>query len=185
MEIKDVIYSRRSVRNYSEKAVDKAAIESLIDAAIQAPSAMNSQPWAFGVVQDKELLRKVSDRAKEEFLRVANVGEYRETLENPEFNIFYNVTTLIIIFARPNVSPMAGTDCSLAAENLMLMAKNLGLGTCWIGFSIPFLSNPEGKQMLGIPEDYSVVAPIIVGYPAEEPEAREKNPPEIVFWRNG
>ena len=61
MELKDAIYSRRSVRKYTDKIVDKETINELINAAVKAPSAMNAQPWVFYVIQDKDLLKELSD----------------------------------------------------------------------------------------------------------------------------
>lgn len=187
MDIKEAIYTRRSVRGYQSKPVEKAAIEQLIDAAIQAPTAMNTQPWAFAVIQDAATLKDISDRTKAHLLSKMDempvFETYREILESPDFNVFYGAPALVIICARPKVSPIAGTDCALAAENMMLAARSLGLGTCWIGFAAMYLSSPEAKRQFGIPEDYSVEAPIIVGYLEGEFASMEKNPPEMIYWR--
>ena len=64
MQLKEAIHGRRAVRDYTDQPVDKAAVTTLIEAAIQAPSAINKQPWAFVVIQDKALLKLYSDRAK-------------------------------------------------------------------------------------------------------------------------
>jgi nitroreductase len=64
LNLQEAIENRRSVRNYTPQKVDKAIVEKLIEAAIQAPSAGNSQPWSFAVIQDKKLLQEYSDRAK-------------------------------------------------------------------------------------------------------------------------
>ncbi len=185
METRDVIYNRRSVRDFRDKAVDQALIEVLFAAAAQAPSAMNSQPWAFGVIQGAGTLLDISNRAKSYLLRQMDENSklqgYRAALESPDFNIFYNASTLLVILAKPDASPDPTTDCCLAAENLMLMARELGLGTCWIGFSRFFLNTPEAKRELGIPEDYSIIAPLIVGYPAGEMSTMDKNAPEVLF----
>jgi nitroreductase len=92
VNIKEAIYGRRSVRDYTDRPVAKAAVEELLEAAIQAPSAINQQPWAFAVIQDKALLRNLSDRAKDllakslhlEFL----VLELREMFSDRAFTSF-------------------------------------------------------------------------------------------------
>jgi nitroreductase len=73
-------------------------------------------------------------------------------------------------------------DCWLAAENLMLMACGLGLGTCPIGFAVPILNTPEVKRELGIPAEYEVVAPIAVGFPRGFTPPVSRRPPEIIAW---
>lgn len=187
MDLKEVLYTRRSIRAYQDKPLDRATIEQLIDAAIQAPSAMNIQPSAFAVIQDKSLLADLSDKIKAYLLSVLDkmpaLERYREAMQSPDYNVFYHAPALVIICAKPGVSPAAEIDCTLAAENLMLMAREMGLGSCWIGFASIYLSNAEAKTALGIPADYTVVAPIIVGHPAMDFFEMEKNPPEMIFWK--
>jgi nitroreductase len=186
MELMDAIYRRRAVRAYKDQAVDQITVKVLIDAAIQAPSAMNQQPWAFAVVQDRVVLAQWSDRAKAHLLSTTDsgipLGELRNMLANPDYNIFYDAVTLILIWAKPGALN-AAEDCCLAAENLMLTACSLGFGTCVIGFARPWLSLPETKRELGIPADYEPVLPIIVGYPRGDTPATARAEPEILFWK--
>lgn len=187
MDIKQAIYTRRSIRAYQNKPVDKALIEQCIDAAVQAPTAMNSQPWAFAVITDAAILKDISDRTKAHLLSMMDkmpaFEGYREMLENPEFNVFYGAPAMVIVCSRPEASPAPQLDCALAAENFMLTARELGLGTCWIGFAGMYLSSPEAKRQFGIPESYAVQAPIIIGYPEGEFFSMEKNAPEMIFWK--
>ena len=139
MELMETIYNRRSVRFYTGEPVEKDTIEKLIKAGIQAPSAMNVQPWAFAVIQDKALLQKISDETKVYLL--ASISErpylecYRQIFSDPEFHIFYNAPALIITLAKPE-GANASCDCTLAAQNIMLAAHSLGLGSCWIGVNV-------------------------------------------------
>lgn len=186
MELKEAIYHRRSVRDYTDQPVDQSTITTLIRAAIQAPSAINLQPWAFVVIQDKALLKRYSDRAKvlasEATEPAAAHPELKEMLSDPAFNIFYNAGTLIVICAKP-VGQHPAWDCYLAAQNLMLAAHSLGLGTCPIGLAWTLLDQPDVKQELHIPMDYTPVVPIIVGYPRTRTTATERKEPEILCWR--
>lgn len=186
MDIFEAIRTRRSIRNFTEEPVPKAMVEQLLENAILAPSSSNSQPWNFVVIQDKELLKSYSDRAKTLMLKTmeshSDPYNYIERLSNPDFNIFYNAGTLIIIYSKSQSALRAG-DCCLAAQNLMLSAHANGLGTCWIGFSLQLINSPEFKKELGIPEKYNGVAPLILGYPVELPAPTPRKPVEIITWK--
>src|SRR5579871_231547 len=132
MELMDAIYQRRAVRSYTDRVVDRDTIRKLFWAAVQAPSAINAQPWAFAVIQDRDLLKQISDRARTHFLKTAGgaiPASLWDVVTAPDFNMFYNAGTLILICAKPT-EPAAAEDCCLAAQNLMLAACDLGLATC-------------------------------------------------------
>lgn len=182
MDLIEAIYSRRAVREFTAEPVDEKILQQLIDAAIQAPSAVNQQPWSFSVVRDKALLARISHEAKAHTLRTTPIGlashHFQEILSNPNFDIFYHAPALILISAVAQ-SPWAVEDCSLAAENMMLAARASGLGTCWIGFAQAWLGTPEGKAALNLPASYVPVAPIIVGRPKSAPPPVPRKKPEI------
>jgi nitroreductase len=158
----------------------------VIRAAIQAPSAINMQPWAFVVIQDKPLLKRYSDRAKvlvrETMDLAAAPAELSQMLSDPAFNIFYNAGTLIVIYARP-AGDHPDWDCCLAAQNLMLAAEDMGLATCPIGFAWSLLEQPDVKQELKVPVEYVPVMPIIVGYPRQPTAPTPRKEPEILCWK--
>ena len=186
MELLEALYRRRSVRAYTSKPVDRSIVMMLLRAAVQAPSTENKQPWAFAIVQDAAFLRRYSDRAKAMLLATLEPGSpwtaHRDHLADPDFNIFYDATTLIIVCAKP-LGRSAAEDCCLAAENLMLAACGFGLGTCPIGFARPWLSRADVKDELGIPADYDPVFPVVVGHPREEPAPVMRHEPAIIFWK--
>ena len=186
MDAMQAIYERRAVRSYTTRRVDPEMIRTLIDAAIQAPSAVNQQPWAFVVIQDSRLLERLSARSKQLMLAQVKPGsalwEHSGMLKDPAFNVFYDAGTLIVVCAARGDWP-ANEDCCLAAQNLMLAAHALGLGTCPIGFAREALNEPDAKRELGIPADHSVVMPIIVGYPREHPAATPRRVARILSWK--
>jgi nitroreductase len=186
MDINQAISNRRSVRDYKPLAVEESSIRRLIDAAIQAPSAVNEQPWTFTVVRDQALLNRVSHEAKAHMLATLPAGEsagsqterFRSMLSDPGFQIFYHAPVLILVSANAPGSWIV-EDCALAAQNLMLAASAMGLGTCWIGFAQPYLNTSAGKQVLGIPQSWVPVAPIILGNPRQPAPAVPRKEPTI------
>lgn len=188
MELMQAIYSRRAVREFTAESVDEKTLRQLIDAAIQAPSAVNEQPWLFSVVLNKELLSRISHEAKTHMVKTTPAGllshsrHFQEILNDPTFDIFYHAPALIVISALAK-SPWVVEDCALAAENLMLAARALGLGTCWIGFSQGWLGTTEGNAALNLPPAYLPVAPIIVGHPKSTPASVARQEPKINWVR--
>jgi nitroreductase len=182
MDVKQAIYGRRAVRDFTAAPVDEAMLRELIDAAVQAPSAVNQQPWSFTVVRDKALLARISREAKAHMLKMTPAAllshHFEEILNDGSFNIFYDAPALIVIASLAD-SAWAVEDCALAAQNLMLAATASGLGTCWIGFAQGWLATPEGKAALGLAESYRPVAPIIVGHPNTVPPPVARNTPRI------
>ncbi|MFZ1100964.1 MAG: nitroreductase family protein [Steroidobacteraceae bacterium] len=174
MDLDQAIYARRAVREYTAEAVDEATLRRLIDAAIQAPSAVNEQPWVFSVVRDRAVLASISRAAKAYVLATPPVGvpphHLQELLDDPEFDVLYRAPVLIVISSASR-SQWAVENCSLAAENLMLAARAAGLGTCWIGFAQAWLGTAEGKATIQLPQECLPVAPIIVGHPKSFPHA--------------
>jgi nitroreductase len=188
MSVEDAIRERRSIRAYAAGTLDRATVRALLEAAVLAPTAVHEEAWAFVVVQDRTLLERISDRAKPLFVAEArrahldHGGHALETFTQPEFNIFYDAGTLIVICAKVN-GPFVAADCWLAAENLMLVARARGLGTCVIGCALGALNLPEMKNELGIPAGFAPVAPIVVGVPAGPTPASPRKEPKILAWR--
>jgi len=181
MDLKEAIYTRRAVREFTADPVDERTIRQLVAMAIQAPSAVNQQPWSFCVIRDKAVLDHISSKAKTHMLRTSQAAlshHFQTILNDPKFHIFYHAPVLVLISSVTD-SPWTVEDCSLAAENLMLAARAAGLGTCWIGFAQAWLGTPEGKAALNLPAAYVPVAPIIVGHPKSEPPPIPRKEPEI------
>ncbi|HUI21829.1 MAG TPA: nitroreductase family protein [Methylocella sp.] len=164
MDIMEAIYTRRTVHEFTAESVDGAAV--------QAPSAVNRQPWSFVVVQDKALLARISREAKAHLLRTSPAGlvshHFEDLLSNQDSGIFYHAPALIVISTMTD-SPWAVDDGSLAAQNLMLAARAAGSGTWWVGFAKAWLGTPEVKAALNLPAAYVPIAPIIVGHPKSAP----------------
>ena len=182
MELMEVLRKRRAVREYTAAQLDAVTIERLIKAATLAPSAMNQQPWTFAALLDRKRIEGYGERAKSWLLAnlpaAGSEETFRELLEDPHFALFYHAPALVLVLAN-TPDRQAIEDCCLAAENLMLAARDEEIGTCWIGLARPWLNLPATKKELGLPEECEVVAPIILGFAKEWPEPHGRNLPEI------
>ncbi len=184
MNIFETILARRSVRQYKARVVDQAILRTLLEAAVRAPTAMHQEPWGFILVQDKKLLLQLSAIARPIFLeqikqQALHNTQKLEDFNQTDFNIFFFFNILILICGKAAV-PFVEADCWLAAENLMLAACAMGLGTCIIGSAMPAFSIAKVRSMLAIPADYTVVAPIVVGYPDDEITPSKRKSPLIL-----
>ena len=157
----------------------------MLEAAVYAPSAINVQPWKFTIMTSKAEMKRLSDIAKPALARMLpDVGDeglvgLKKRLSDPNYNIFYNAPLLVFISGIK--SPYAVYDCSMAAQNMMLAAYTLGIGSCWIGTAVVLANDPKMKPSLGIPEDHDVHAAVIFGYPKGGfPKAPEKRPAQIL-----
>jgi len=188
MNIDEAISGRRSVRNYTSKKIDEATVRLLLEAAVQAPTAIHEEPWAFIVVQEKNQLNRLSDHAKEllnsgaDPIHPSGTSHLSDHLVSPEFNTFYNATTLIVICGK-QTGAFVAADCWLAAQNLMLTAYAQGLGTCVIGLAVTALNTPQWKEELGMPVNMTAFVPIIVGAPASATPPVPRKPPNILSWK--
>jgi nitroreductase len=167
------IYLRRAVRDYRPEDVPDDIIKELIKVGTYAPSAMNKQPWRFVVVKDKDTIAMLSDRAKKSWLDSAaktddpDIARLAGAMKMPGFNIFYNAPVVVFIFAAPGAM-RPECECALAAGNMMLAARSLGIGSCWIGLAMPLGQDEAFLREMKVPGGHRLVAPLIFGYPIKD-----------------
>ncbi len=184
----EAILARRSVRSYTSDMLPRNIVQTLLEAAVRAPTAMLEEPWAFVVVQNRQLLERLSERAKPIFVeevRHRNSQGANHAFEHsvrPDFDLFHGAGTLVIICAKPS-SQFGVATCWLAAENMMLAACEMGLGSCVIGSSVSTLNIRTVKTELGIPDEYTAIVPIIMGVPKEETKATGRKEPLVLAWK--
>ena len=155
------IQKRRSIRKFRDKPVEQEKIDIIIEAALRSPSSMGRDPWEFIVVDDRELLEKLS-RAKphgSSFLKGATLG--------------------VAVCADAGRSDVWIEDASIASTHIYLAAESLGLGACWIqmrkrNYSDDLTSGQYVASLLNLPEKVEVLSIIAVGYPAEEKSPHRK-----------
>lgn len=163
----DTIYARRSIRSYQEKPVEAEKLETLLKAAMAAPSAMNSKPWEFVVVTQPEKMATIRS--------VMLLGRYNA----PAAIVVCGNTAFL---RRPMAAKFWVQDCSAATENILLAAVELGLGTVWLGVHPIHNFSKQISKLLGLPDSVQPLNVIYVGYPAEEKPPRTQFDPERVHW---
>jgi nitroreductase len=183
----ETILNRRSVRSYKPQPVPAEILKTIIGAANQAPSGMNTQPWRFVVVEDKDLKRKLVETAvpnSKKYLeplkdvnpaRHASIMKRYEELEDP---VYYSAPAIIFVIGS---GTYASDSCPLACSNLMLAALSFGLGSCWVKLGSLVTDNPEIVTALELKEGETIFGPILVGYPTEQPKAPPKKEP-VTKW---
>ena len=165
MPVMEAVRTRRSIRNYLDKPVEKEKLDLIMEAARNAPSARNEQMWRFIVVRDPDLLK----------LLYAAAYEQPAVREAPCAIVACGTGSRVMDCGQPTDT----VNLSIAMAYILLEAHEQGLGTCWLGR----FDADAVRAALGIPADVSVVAFTPLGYPAVVPEARPRKPvEEVVSW---
>ncbi len=161
MSLMELFRKRRSVRNYSDRPVPREDILKCLEAARLAPSACNSQPWHFIVIDEPELRKRVADRIFS--------GLYAMNHFAKEAPVLVAVITEKMKFLAALGSQVRDTryclvDLGIATEHLVLQAEALGIGSCWIGW----FDEKALRGILKVPQDKKIDIVISLGYPAED-----------------
>lgn len=168
MSFLDLCRSRSSLRRYAAKAVPREAIDHCLEAARLAPSACNSQPWSFIVVDDDDLRPRLAEAA---FSGLYSMNKFAK-----DAPVLVVVVTERSKYAAALGGSLRGTqysliDIGIACEHLVLQAEEEGLGTCWLGW----FNEKAVKKLLGLPRSTKLDVIISMGYPPDDAEPREKN----------
>ncbi|NLT95984.1 MAG: nitroreductase family protein [Clostridia bacterium] len=182
MDVLECIATRRSIRSYTDEQIPEETILELIELGIKAPTGSRQEPWGFVILQNREEIENLSNKAKQ--IIKENIDsypffkQYEKWFENPKFNIFNNAPTVLVIYGN-TASHWHVYDCSLVAGNIILAAYSKGIGSCWIGFAEAILNTKEFKDLHGVPEEYNLVSTLCLGYMKEKPQPPERKKPLI------
>lgn len=184
-DIFETIMHRRSIRRFAPKQIEETALQQIIQAGLYAPSAGGRQSVIFAVCQDKEVNERLGKiKRANSHLRMATETSFvsREQpsiADDPKLtNAFYDAPTVITMFAPKNFL-FSVDDCAVAAENMMLAADALGIGSCYIGQGWTAFDDPYGQEILrqwNIPTDRYAVMQLLLGYPREGDKAPTSKP---------
>ncbi len=177
MNVYDAIVTRRSTRSYSDETVDQKLLDKIIEAGRMAPSGGNSQTCHFIVITNKDLLQKIAEMVKNCFAAMeVTDGMYKSiasaiTRAKTGNYVFYYGAPCLIVMANEKNYGNNMADCSCALENMMIMANELDLGTCWINQLRWLNEDPDLLELfkeLGMKENERIYGSLAVGYPATE-----------------
>lgn len=181
----ETIRSRRSIRQFKPDRLKDADIKAIIEAGCYAPSAMNGQSWHFTVIQDQELLDRMSIQVRDLYKDIDS-PRIRERLKDPNWKAFYRAPVMVVVSGNKEAS-FHQTDCAAATQNMLLAAASLGIGSCWIGIIAQLLDSPEGEKFareLKIPEGYKPLYAVALGYPeGERPQAAPRKEDAVRYIR--
>lgn len=174
-QVVETIMTRRSVRQYKPQAVEREKMQTIVECGINAPNAMNKQPWEVRVVDNADYINGVTELYKKANPKAA---------EDPAFkNMFRNAPTVVFI-GHDTKSESSPFDCGLLAENMMISAWSMGIGSCCLGSPARFMKTPEAAeylQRLGFSEGYELLYCIGFGYPDEAPAAKPREAAKVKF----
>ena len=162
------IHSRKSVRQYTSEPVSSEQVETLLKAAMAAPTAVNYQPWRFVVVTERAELDEI-----------AGILPYAQMIkQTPVAIIVCGETT----WMGGEENPYWQQDCAAATQNILLAAEALGLGAVWTGVYPNRDLYPKLHDYLGLPENVQPMCCIPIGHPAGETKPRDKWKPEKIHY---
>ena len=175
-ELMTTILHRRAIRRFADRQIEEEALEQILQAGLYAPSAGGGQGPIMAVCQDKQVnerlgrIKRVNARPRMATATSYVSREQPSIADDPNIkNAFYDAPTVITLFGPRNFL-FAAEDCAVAAENMMLAADSLGVGSCYIGQGWTAFADPYGQEILkqwGIRTDYYAVMQLLLGYPRE------------------
>lgn len=171
----ETIMTRRSIRQYKPQAVEREKMQTIVECGINAPNAMNRQAWEVRVVDNADYINGVTELYKKANPKAAEDSTFK--------NMFRNAPTVVFI-GRDTQSESSPFDCGLLAENMMISAWSMGIGSCCLGTPARFMRSPEAAeylQKLGFSEGYELLYCIGFGYPDETPAAKPRDAAKVKF----
>lgn len=161
-ELLDVMYSRRSIREFGDEPVTGEQVEAMLKAGMAAPSAQNLRPWHFVVVRKRKKLDALSE-----------VHKYAHMLAKAPL--------AIIVCGDEDVSSKHWVEDTCAAtQNILLAATALGLGGVWVSLYPKKKYQKQVRELLDIPDHVGVLCALAIGHPAEKKKARTQYDPKLV-----
>jgi len=167
MELLEGIKTRRSIRKFTDRSISNTDINTIIEAGMFAPSAVNCQPWHFIVIHDRNT-----------FAEIMQVHPYAQMLETAQ--------AAILVCGDTHLQHDQGywiMDCTASTQNILLAAHGLGIGSVWVGIHPRESRKSAMKKIFGLPDHVKPLALVALGYPAEKvPQPSDRYKPERIHY---
>lgn len=174
--VEDVIMSRRSIRQYTDRTISREVLDKIMDHGINAPNGQNRQAYEIRVVDDREFLDSLSAAVQKD---VAG-----ERVPRAARSLFFDAPCVVFI-ANDTSYDMSQIDCGLLGENIILSAWSMGIGSCCLGGPVRQMKASEACapliRQMGFSEGYNLLYCISLGYPDESPDAKPRKADKVRY----
>ncbi|OQA88429.1 MAG: NADPH-flavin oxidoreductase [Bacteroidetes bacterium ADurb.Bin234] len=173
----ETIMNRRSIRSYKPEQIKPDELDIILECGINAPSARNIQPWSVRVVQSKEVLTKLNS----DYVNYTKLQNPEFSNRVPDYDVLFGAPTFVLI-AGDTTEMYAQNDCGMLAQNMLLAAESMQIGSCVLGGIIRFINSPQGKEfrdMLLLPDNHRLFIGIVFGYKDENPDAKPRDASKV------
>ncbi len=165
-EVIKALMERRSIRHFEPDPVDEEGLKTILNAALYAPSARNTQAWHITAITDRPKIEALNLAVKEASQK-PGFDKYAAFVKGDQYSInFKNAPVFIIVSVDPGASAAPAEDGALLLGNILLAAHALGFGTCWVNQLGPICDEPGFRAHLtglGLPPAYKVIGCAAMG----------------------
>ena len=180
-QVVDCIMSRRSIRAYKPEQIKDEELKTILECAINAPSARNSQPWEVRVMQNKDAIENLNKEVIADMIEKR--PEAKERFADENASVFFHAPTLLVV-AYDTTQYWGQSDCGMLVQNILLAAESMNIGSCAVGCCRDYINSPKGADFvksLNLPENYVVYLTVTLGYKDENPDAKPRDDKKVAY----
>jgi nitroreductase len=180
-QVVDCIMSRRSIRAYKPEQIKDEELKTILECAINAPSARNSQPWEVRVMQNKEAIENLNKEVIADMIEKR--PEAKERFADENASVFFHAPTLLVV-AYDTTQYWGQSDCGMLVQNILLAAESMNIGSCAVGCCRDYINSPKAADFvksLNLPENYVVYLTVTLGYKDENPDAKPRDDKKVAY----
>ncbi len=180
-QVVDCIMSRRSIRAYKPEQIKDEELKTILECAINAPSARNSQPWEVRVMQNKDAIENLNKEVIADMIEKR--PEAKERFADENASVFFHAPTLLVV-AYDTTQYWGQSDCGMLVQNVLLAAESMNIGSCAVGCCREYINSPKAADFvksLNLPENYVVYLTVTLGYKDENPDAKPRDDKKVAY----